>query len=147
MDAINMLNEVTEPVLQEFLLKKTQWHHVNFAPSWFYELNMDVINRMTVQDIRKMISVSKHEVTKQKKLILVNTVEKRWETFGDKHQKTFKSYAIGVSYEGNVYFMDGSIKPICKDTLEVLKECKSKAQRQTFRKILHIMQTKHHLPV
>lgn len=146
---LKLLERVDEKVLQECLLKRTAWHHVNHDPAWFYKLDFPLITTLTRDEMSQMLNMTQEDKKLQNKPKPVWVEQTTWVRFGD-HQSPKKKGHWATRYNDYVYFSDGQRKPIRRGETEIANYCKKnvvKKNAKMFNNILNSMRKNYNLAV
>lgn len=147
-DNIDKLNQVTEKVLREYMLKKSSWHHVNNQPVWFYTVDSRLVCSLSRKDVCRMLNMVRARETGRNKPKLAIVKRSRW-TEKNGHQFTKSNTAKAVVYNDCAYFENGKKADLRPGRCAVVKECGPivKENRAVFEKILKHMRTSYNIAI
>lgn len=146
---MDRLELVDEDVLKECLLIKTEWHHVNNKPCWFYDIDEPVVKTLRKNEMSTMLRMTRKIQEESKKPRFAFIKQSSWVNFKGNHQTTNKTRRVGVVYDGYVYFENGTKAPVQKDYMDISDSCdkKSKKYKKTYSNIIRNMQVNYGLAV
>lgn len=121
-------------IMAKFCLWRSEWHHVNFRPCWFYTLDEYAVIKMTQEEVEEMKILAECESPDWHKPTLVKVRISSWKTSTTDHQYCSPRDVTGVVYAGFVYFSDDSRIPLTPEYCEIEKIYlkKTRKQRETF---------------
>lgn len=143
------LELVDESVLQDCLLDRTEWHHINGKPVWFYAINEAVVTTLTKSEMGQMLGMTHRKAKEANTPKFVFVDQMNWVNYKGWHQKQTKTRHIGVTYDGYVYFENGQKVPLKRDVMEVAGNCKKTAKKygKMYNRIVNSMRTNYSLAV
>lgn len=115
------LDGIPTDILAKALLKKCEWHHVNFLPHWFYKIDEQAVKDLTMEDIRELQQEAqqRQEILNKPRLARFSIHKWKVSTTGHEFCDTYQMY--GVLYNNTAYFEDGRSIRIIKDKCEICK--------------------------
>lgn len=138
---------ISTKVMQQKLLRKSSWHHINGKPVWFYTMEPE---RVTHDLILTMQRLSAAQTQKECKptLAKVNRTVWKWSQ-NNEHQYAVKKSQMAVVYHGYAYFENGKSAKVERGKCEVAHSCGKivKDKRILFEKIVHQMRTQYAIAI
>lgn len=131
------LKSIPLHILSRYCLHKTEWHHVNHRPTWFYRCDKQSIVYMTQKDIREMKQLSECSNPESRKPVLARIKIDDWKISQSGHEFCAQRTITGVIYKGTIYSADGYSTTLSPEKHQVMKVYRKKTrnQKQVFDRI------------
>ena len=121
-------------ILAKHCLYRTEWHHVNHRPTWFYRINEQGIIEMSQSDVNEMKRLAECNNQNSRKPALARIRISDWKESTTGHEFCCYNTITGIVYKGDVYSEDGNKTPLSPESHEIVKiyKKKTKQQKHTF---------------